>query len=803
MRNKDKDTSANITLDVNEKKTDDENDESDTNECENESDMERDDGDGDGDGDGDDDEECEDDDDEEAEIELDPLEYKRLLASLFPSAYMIKQIQEQEKEQKQSQQKCKSNKKSQLVKEMDDKQGKSTKDKKKDNKHKIENENTTQTRISKTKTKNKSIPQPTFEKPKKKNQSPSKIKKSTQPPSKRRRRHSDSSRESDYKKQKEVEDENDEDEENDTDDDDDNDVVDDDETNNVSNKKLSHFNIILNLQGPDEDEEDDDYEDEDDEDEDEDEDDEVESDESDSTEDKNNATHKEEEMHKENNGTLKTRKEKKKEAEEKQQTEQMKKDKDALDIDLKAIEKLRIIIDDLKKEGASFLMDGLKQQLKTAEKNYNKKLKEQTKKEKASNTKKFVELLRQKNMMNDVKFFREKMSIDDQQRILQEMERVKMYYRIDKPYKLTLLEADIPPEYKAIAYKKINMLKEMEPNGGEYYKLKQWIDTFMCIPFGKYKNLPVTLQADGVQKCGEFMNYAKKTLDEAVYGMNDVKLQIIQIVGQWITNPKAMGTAIAIRGPMGTGKTTIVKDGISKILGRDFAFIALGGATDSSFLEGHSYTYEGSTWGKIIDILVQSDSMNPVIFLDELDKVSDTPKGEEIIGILTHLTDTTQNHKFHDKYFAELDFDLSRALFIFSYNDEHKVNPILRDRMYRVDTKGYSHKDKIIIANQYLLPKIREQVCIQKDEICIPDDQMYYIIQNYTENEDGVRNLKRCLEMIYTKLNLYRLMVPGTNLFGHEMTISTTFPITLTNEMVDKLLKQDKSGDGHWKTMYM
>jgi len=112
------------------------------------------------------------------------------------------------------------------------------------------------------------------------------------------------------------------------------------------------------------------------------------------------------------------------------------------------------------------------------------------------------------------------------------------------------------------------------------------------------------------------------------------------------------------------------------------------------FLEGHSYTYEGSTWGKIIDHLIQCKYMNPVFFFDELDKVSDTPRGEEIIGILTHLTDTTQNSKFHDKYFSELDFDLSRCLFIFSYNDESKINPILLDRMYRVQTNGYDYKRK-------------------------------------------------------------------------------------------------------------
>ena len=194
--------------------------------------------------------------------------------------------------------------------------------------------------------------------------------------------------------------------------------------------------------------------------------------------------------------------------------------------------------------------------------------------------------------------------------------------------------------------------------------------------------------------------------------------------------------------------------------------------------------------------------MNPVIFFDELDKISDTPKGEEIIGILTHLTDTTQNSKFHDKYFAELDFDLSRCLFIFSYNDENKVNPILRDRMYRVQTKGYESKEKIVIAKDYLLPKIREQVMFKEDEIIIPNDTMKYIIATHTEDEKGVRNLKRCLEIIYTKLNLYRLMRPGVNLFEKEMALEVSFPMTITNEIVDKLIIKSKD-DGVWRHLYI
>jgi ATP-dependent Lon protease len=323
----------------------------------------------------------------------------------------------------------------------------------------------------------------------------------------------------------------------------------------------------------------------------------------------------------------------------------------------------------------------------------------------------------------------------------------------------------------------------------------------MRIPFNKHDGLPISID-DGVDKCHDFMENAKNTLDQAVYGLNDAKMQIMQMLGQLLTNPKAIGTAIAIHGPPGTGKTSLVKEGISKILNRPFAFIALGGATDSSFLDGHGYTYEGSTWGKIVQILIDSKCMNPVIYFDELDKISDTPRGEEIAGILTHLTDTSQNSQFHDKYFAEINFDLSKCLFIFSYNDENKVNPILKDRMYRIKTKGYSAKEKTVISNNYLLPKIREQVRFTTDEISIPNDVLSHIIDTHCNKEDGVRNLKRCLEIIYTKLNLYRLMRPGTNLFEGEMSLKVEFPYTVTKEIVDKLIKRETDGLDTWRNLY-
>ena len=421
-------------------------------------------------------------------------------------------------------------------------------------------------------------------------------------------------------------------------------------------------------------------------------------------------------------------------------------------------------------------------------------------KQKDKNMRIFKRIIKDKNTMNDFSFY-EKLEVEQQKKIIKEAREINKITRIEKPYRMTLLESTIPVEFKSAAMKKINSLKYMEPGSGEFYKSKNWVDTFMRIPFNKHDGLPISIE-DGVDKCHDFMENAKNTLDQAVYGLNDAKMQIMQMLGQLLTNPKAIGTAIAIHGPPGTGKTSLVKEGISKILNRPFAFIALGGATDSSFLDGHGYTYEGSTWGKIVQILIDSKCMNPVIYFDELDKISDTPRGEEIAGILTHLTDTSQNSQFHDKYFAEINFDLSKCLFIFSYNDETKVNPILKDRMYRIKTKGYSPKEKTVISNNYLLPKIREQVRFTTDEISIPNDVLSHIIDTHCNKEDGVRNLKRCLEIIYTKLNLYRLMRPGTNLFEGEMSLKVEFPYAVTKEIVDKLIKRDTDGVDTWRNLY-
>jgi ATP-dependent Lon protease len=427
------------------------------------------------------------------------------------------------------------------------------------------------------------------------------------------------------------------------------------------------------------------------------------------------------------------------------------------------------------------------------------------KKARTKNAKTYHKLIHDdKKRTNEIDYFRKKLSNKEQLRVMHDLKEINKHINVDKPYRLALLDSKMPAKFKATAMQKLNVLRTMEPGDPEYYKIKNWVDTFMRIPFGMYRSLEVKMD-DGIEVCNSFMTNAKSTLDNCVYGLNDAKIQIMQMMGQWISNPSAMGTAIAIKGPMGTGKTTLVKEGISKILGREFAFIALGGTGDSSFLEGHSYTYEGSSWGKIVQILIDSKCMNPVIYFDELDKISDTPRGEEIAGILTHLTDTSQNSQFHDKYFSEVDFDLSKCLFIFSYNDESKVNPILRDRMYRIQTKGYDSKEKVVIARKHLLPKIREQVNFSEEDVIIPDETIQHIVasKDMTNEEAGVRNLKRCLEIIYTKLNLFRLVKPEEKLFDKELDVEVSFPFTVTPAHVDKFIACDNVTNQSFLAMYV
>jgi len=260
----------------------------------------------------------------------------------------------------------------------------------------------------------------------------------------------------------------------------------------------------------------------------------------------------------------------------------------------------------------------------------------------------------------------------------------------------------------------------------------------------------------------KYMDNVKSVLDSCVYGHDDVKTQIQRLIGQWM-NGKMTGNCIGLSGPPGIGKTTICKEGISKCLvdsngkTRPFAFLALGGSTNGSMLVGHNYTYLGSTWGKIVDILIETQCLNPIIYIDELDKVSNTEHGKEITGILTHLTDPVQNKEFQDKYFSGIPFDLSKALFIFSYNDNSKIDGILKDRIQEINVKPLNKREKLIISQKYVLPEICKTVGFLENEIIFNKKDIINLIDTYTY-EAGVRKLNEIYFDIIREINLMKIM---------------------------------------------
>ena len=360
------------------------------------------------------------------------------------------------------------------------------------------------------------------------------------------------------------------------------------------------------------------------------------------------------------------------------------------------------------------------------------------------------------------------------------------------PIRFKIIDSKLPIDIKSIAMKKTMSISQMDPSSGEYFKAQQWIETLMTVPFGVHTPFPVNAESSKIE-IQEFIHNLSKTMTSAIYGHKEAKAQILQIVGQSIKNPQAGGNVIAIQGPMGNGKTTLVKEGIAKALGRPFAFIALGGAGDASFFDGHNYTYEGSKWGRIVDILIHCKSMNPIFYFDELDKISDTSKGQEIVHLLTHLTDSSQNSAFNDNYFSGIDFDLSKALFIFSFNDESMVDPILKDRMNVINTDGFDPKDKMKIANEYLLPNIYDAFKIVPKDILFPEGTITDIITNYTNSEKGVRNLKRCLENIVSKLNVWTMLSEEDQKDLPYKLDNVDFPYTVTTDTCSTLLNKKKS----------
>ncbi len=348
-----------------------------------------------------------------------------------------------------------------------------------------------------------------------------------------------------------------------------------------------------------------------------------------------------------------------------------------------------------------------------------------------------------------------------------------------------ILTMNLPTEVQGMVLSKYNSLQTQDPGSSEYFKHRNWLEKLTSLPLGIYKELPVKL-TDGSETCGAFMERARRCLDEAIYGQDEAKLQVLQFIGAKIANPQGRGLSLLLSGPPGIGKTSLIKNGIAKALDWPFQFISLGGDSDASTYTGHQLVYEGSHCGKIVNSLATAKSMSMVLMFDELDKISTTPKGEEVQNLLVHLTDPVQNGEFEDKYLSGVPIDLSRVMFTFSANDLNKIDRVLMDRMIVINLQGYSSKEKVSIAENYLLPAALKEVGLS-EKVGVGKDVIEHILKEYATEESGVRELKRCMEQIAQKVNMLR-MFNSKELPFHIKDFS--LPFVVKKEHVDLFLKK-------------
>ena len=389
---------------------------------------------------------------------------------------------------------------------------------------------------------------------------------------------------------------------------------------------------------------------------------------------------------------------------------------------------------------------------------------------------------------DEFKFFNN-LNESKKEEILYLEKEIDAYKSNKEPLRFKLLSLNTSITNKITILRKYEEFMKLHQMSSEYSKLNKWISTISQLPLGVYKEINTNKTSTS-----DFLLNIRKNLDKNIYGHNETKEQLLRILAQYISKSNAKGYVIGIQGSMGVGKTKFIKDGIAKVINYPLAFIPLGGISDSSYLKGHSYTYEGSTYGKIVEQLIKTRVMNPIFFFDELDKVSNSRYGEEIINTLIHLTDETQNSKFSDKYMEEIDLDISKSIIFFTFNNIDNISPILRDRMIIIKVDKYNREDKIKIVKNNLIKDIIMSYNFTMDDVILTDEIIYYIIDNTTQ-EDGVRNLQRNLNNIYSYININRYIKIDDSLIS--------FPFTVTKSYVDKYLISKKESDLNYLSMYL
>ncbi len=348
-----------------------------------------------------------------------------------------------------------------------------------------------------------------------------------------------------------------------------------------------------------------------------------------------------------------------------------------------------------------------------------------------------------------------------------------------------LLSLETTPENQTVIAKRFRYLETLPVSSTEYQKNLNWLRHALNFPYNKMIKIPVAMKNNVLNKdVSDYVTSVYTKLDSYIYGLDEVKEELMSFVCKRISNPEAADHLLALQGANGVGKTRIAH-GLAKALDLPIRTINLGCTSDSSILTGHSFTYVDSEPGRIVQILNEVQCKNCIIYFDELDKIAQTEKGLAINGFLTHLIDPSQNTKYQDVYLSGLQLDVSKVFFVFSFNDEKLIDQTVKDRLKIIKIKEPTNDDKINIAEKFLIPElcknINYSVSIEKDII----DR----IVSQDKSKSGLRAIRRVLEDIIAKLNVARML-------DQKSQGKLSFYHASIESMIDKIIEKHNHEEG-------
>lgn len=375
----------------------------------------------------------------------------------------------------------------------------------------------------------------------------------------------------------------------------------------------------------------------------------------------------------------------------------------------------------------------------------------------------------------------------------EEEKKLRKHLYEKKTLKARIMSLNTTEKNKQVMYEKYVRYQGMPPDDADAIKIYETLDFLCDYPWGNNDKLPISINTHSSKDLRNYLIEQRENIDSNVSYMDDIKSEMLDLVSCIMINPDMPIKAISLCGPAGTGKTKIITEALAKPLGRQLGVISLGGERDSTIITGSQGVWIGAESGRIVELVKQYGAENLIIYFDELDKI-DNSTSNALAGALTRLVDPTQNHMFHDKRYYGIDFDISKILFVFSYNDSSKVDSILGDRIKEYKIKKYSIDQKNNIAIKHIIPEIEKNLRFQNGDVLISNDVLKYIQYKDKSNENGMRQFIRNLENIYKKLNTCINIMGGESVDKLKLPYKIDpsklkFPFNVTTEVVNEFIK--------------